>query len=273
MTLDVMIVTIGADGIKRVAAMNLPEVEEVRYIVSWQMPDGISAKIPDVLKRSDVMVCRHDDKGVSRNRNYAMMKSTADVCLVADDDLVYEPDMLRNVIAVFEDDDTLDVALFRYSGGSGKWYPSYVYDINRLQKGHFVSEVEIAFRRSTVAGTVRFNELLGTGSPVVCTGEGEMFLFTALKRGLRCRFFPTVIAVHQGISTGFRIADRPGVLMGPGVMIYMYHNRTWPLRIVVNAWRTARRSRGGFLQALQDMKNGALYARRFFNPDGTEKSL
>ena len=46
MTLDVMIVTIGADGIKRVAAMNLPEVEEVRYIVSWQMPDGISQRFP-----------------------------------------------------------------------------------------------------------------------------------------------------------------------------------------------------------------------------------
>ncbi len=273
MTLDVMIATIGTAGIERVAAMNPPKVDGVRYIVSWQMPDDDTVCVPEALKREDIVIYRHDDRGVSRNRNYAMSKATADVCLTADDDLIYDVDGLRFVMDVFKADMTLDVALFKYSGASAKSYPDEEYDVERLRKGHFVSEVEIAFRRSSTKGRLLFNELLGTGSPVIHTGEGEMFVFTALKRGLRCRYFPIVIVGHPGVSAGFRTAEGPGGLMGPGAMIYMYHRHTWPLRIVVNAWRSAVRSSGGFLQALRDMKNGALYARRFFNPDGTEKSL
>lgn len=274
MTLDVLIATMGTAGIGRVAAMRLPEVEGVRYIVSWQMPDDIRMDVPDALVRDDVVIYRHDDAGVSRNRNYAMSKATADVCLTADDDLLYDAEGLRSVMDVFRSDDALDVALFKYAGGSAKRYPDREYDVVRLRKGHFVSEVEIAFRRSSVSGAnVRFNPLIGTCSPTIPTGEGEMFVYTALRHGLRCRFFPIVVALHPGVSSGFRTADTPGSLTGPGAMIYMYHKHTWPLRIVVNAWRAKHRCGGGFLQALQDMKNGALYARRFFNPDGTEKSL
>ena len=39
MTLDVLISTCGSNGIERVAQMQLPQVDGVAYIVSWQLTD------------------------------------------------------------------------------------------------------------------------------------------------------------------------------------------------------------------------------------------
>ena len=55
MTLDVLICTLGTDGIDRVATMNLPIVPNVNYIVSWQLKDA-NADIPTSLLRDDIKI-------------------------------------------------------------------------------------------------------------------------------------------------------------------------------------------------------------------------
>lgn len=52
MKLDVAISTYQPQGLQRVADMNLPQVEGVRYVVSWQQHGG--ARIPEQLLRNDV---------------------------------------------------------------------------------------------------------------------------------------------------------------------------------------------------------------------------
>lgn len=47
LTLDVLICTYTPDGIRRVAGMNLPALEGVTYIVSWQ--EHADAPVPDSL--------------------------------------------------------------------------------------------------------------------------------------------------------------------------------------------------------------------------------
>ena len=97
LTLDVLIATHTPEGILRVADMNLPVVEGVRYIVSWQ--DHRDAEIPPALDaRNDVTVDRFGQRGVSFNRNNAIELSTADVYLVADDDLRYSSSQDRKSV-------------------------------------------------------------------------------------------------------------------------------------------------------------------------------
>ena len=273
MTLDVMIATFGSDGIARVGLMKLPRLDGVRYLVSWQT--SCQGPVPLSLLRDDVTVLRHDDSGLSRNRNYALAHSTADICLVADDDLVYNESGLVAVKRAFEAVPDTDVALFRISGDGGvKWYPDTAYHIERrMRRGHYVSEVELAFRRKSVQGVIMFNELMGIGAPAIGSGEGDMFLYTALCHGMSCRYFPVTIAYHPGVSTGHRRVDTSGAVMGQGAMIYMYHRHTWPLRCAVNAVRAWLRGRSSFWTALSGMKNGALYARHFFRADGSVKEM
>ena len=167
LSLEVMISTLGSDGIKRVAAMTLPQMAGVSYLVSWQTV-GEDSLLPEQLEaRSDVRVIRTASKGLSRNRNHALDHASADVLLIADDDLDYIPQGLEAVRTAFEADPDLDIGLFRYSNGCGgyeKVYPqSPVRIAGHLPKDYYTTSMEIAIRREGRSGSLRFHEEFGLG--------------------------------------------------------------------------------------------------------------
>ena len=261
MLLDVLICTCGYAGIDRVSRMSLPEVDGVRYVVSWQISeDRSSLMVPRALRRRDVSIFVSDTEGLSRNRNAALRNSYADICLIADDDLNYTAARLNSVMAVFESDTSLDIAAFMYDGGeTEKVYPRDECDLHNVCKGWYLTSFELAFRRKRI-GELRFNELFGLGAPVLEAGEENLFLFSALKRGLKGRFFPIVITRHNGPTTGVRRVAEPGVLMSKGAYMYVAHRSTALLRIVLNAWREMRAGRMGFWHALRHGVRGLIYA-------------
>lgn len=268
LTLDVLIVTIHPEGIERVAAMELPRVEGVSYVVSWQMPG--SATVPAALVRPDVRIIRHDTTGLSVNRNHAIAAATADVCLIADDDLRYTPEQLRAVTAAFEAHPEIDYATFRYSG-STKQYPAEEFDMAAPPRGYYITEVELAFRREAVQGVLRFSPHLGLGSRELLAGEGEMFWIAMRGAGLRGRYFPVTIVHHANLSTGFRLPLPRGVVMAKGVFLYMYHPHTWPIHVGISALRERYRRRCGFFNALVWLWRGARRAPRLFTPKGLDR--
>ena len=113
--LQVLIATHRAPGIERVAAMALPELEGVQYIVSWQDCD--------FSRRRDISVRRFYHPGVSANRNNLLELATAPFVLIADDDLVYTPDSLLGALAIMENNPDTDYFSFRYSGADNKPTP------------------------------------------------------------------------------------------------------------------------------------------------------
>ena len=84
MTLQVLISTCSPEGISRVAAMALPAVEGVEYLVMWQRHEG--GEVPETLaERPDVRVMRSGRIGLSANRNDLLDVATADAVLSAVD--------------------------------------------------------------------------------------------------------------------------------------------------------------------------------------------
>lgn len=256
LTLDVLICTFTPGGIRRVADMNLPRVEGVRYIVSWQ--EHGDAEVPASLEeRIDVGVFRLGQKGLSANRNNAIEQSTADIYLIADDDLRYTPAQLEAVRRVFEEDPTLDYASFMYEGEGGKTYPAEECDLTRrLPKGFYQTSFEIAVRRRGLAAQLRFPVAFGLGSPWLHAAEEEMFLLTARRLRLNCRFFPTVITSHCGPTTGNRVITDPCVLRAWGAYMYFAYPLTFPARIVVKARRLGQSGQAAFGTALREMLRG-----------------
>lgn len=261
MTLEVLICTCREDGIERVAQMNLPNVEGVKYLVSWQLPQRqFPVELPTALRRKDVAVYVTDSIGLSRNRNHALSHSTADVCLIADDDLSYTAERLSAVKSVFERDDALDIATFMYECAEDeKIYPNEECDLRKMRKGWYLTSFELAFRRNKI-GDLRFNELFGLGAPRLDAGEENVFLYSALKRGLNGRFFPIEITRHKGPTTGISRVAEPRVLMSKGAYIYVAHRPTAVLRIILNAWREKRSGRMSFWHAFRHVWNGMVYA-------------
>ena len=195
--LQVLIATHRAPGIERVAAMALPELEGVQYIVSWQDCDGIPE--PEYFsRRRDISVRRFYHPGVSANRNNLLELATAPFVLIADDDLVYTPDSLLGALAIMENNPDTDYFSFRYSGADNKPYPEAETSLATLPKGFYQTAFEVGLNRSRLGRELRFNEYFGPGAPFFTAAEDEIFLYTARRNGLVCRYFPfTVCSAYR----------------------------------------------------------------------------
>lgn len=273
MTLDILVATLGEEGIKRVSEMIIPPHPQIRYVIAWQN-DG-ETEVPSPLRREDVNVIQHPTRGLSLNRNVAIRHATSDVCLIMDDDETFTLDQMTTVVRSFEERHYADIILFRFMGceAETKYYPEKEYIIkSKPARFHYVNEIEIAFRRTSVQGKLQFNELLGLGAPVIHCGEGEAFIFTALRRGLTCVFVPEDIVSHPHPSTYFREIIDGGIVMGTGVMNYLYNPDNWWLRIPLVAYRLSKKKKRPFLRGLYELYLGKKYCQEHFNAYGEEKS-
>lgn len=142
------------------------------------------------------------DRGLTISRNMAIEKSNADICLIADDDEVFEPDYLRKICCAYNNIKDADVIVFKMKNRQ----PSFPDRVIRLKfpKTLKVSSWQISFRRkSLVDNDIKFDTLLGAG-----TGNGAeeelKFLTDCEKKGLKIYYVPSVIAsVAQESSTWF----------------------------------------------------------------------
>ena len=255
--LQVLIATHQTAGIERVCDMDLPRVEGVEYLVSWQTHGNLP--VPSALSaRADISVLRFDGVGVSANRNNLLNHATAPLVLIADDDLCYAPGAFGRIIEVAEANPDVDYFSFRYDGADNKNYPPEVCSLKHLPKGFYQTAFEVALRRSPRTEGLQFNEKFGPGAPVFTAGEDEMLLLTARRMGLVCRFFPLTITCHKELTTGSRPLT-PGTARSAGAIIRLQNPLTWFLRIPVYAWRRSKEGRMTFRSALCHAAYGAFH--------------
>ena len=256
LTLEVMIATCGADGARKVAAMNLPELSRVCYLVSWQ--NSSEGEIPQSLsQRQDVRIIRLDGLGLSRNRNNCLDNACGDILLIADDDLLFYPEGLQAILTVFETTPELEYGSFRFDSEANKPYPSVATSLATLPKDFYQVSFEIALRRDSRAGKLRFNESFGLGAEKFTAGEEEFFLKKAQINRLNCRFFPITVGRHPGLSTGVKRRLADGTIRARGVFTVIEYPLTAFLRIPLAAWRIGRARQAGFCKALKLLISGA----------------
>lgn len=269
--LQVLIATYGQEGLGRISARRLPEIEGVGYLVSCQTPEGTPA-IPASLIRDDLKVIFSPTRGLSKNRNILLRESSAPYCLIADDDLDFIPAGLQAIIEAFDKSPGLDIIALQYSNQGGETkikYPDAPFDLDRPPKGYFISSVELAFRReSIIKERIFFNENFGVGSKYPC-GEEDLWLHDGLHQGLKGEYRPAMIAVHYGLSTGIRNMGDPLVLRAQGAVISRLNPRSGFLRVILKAWRASRSSGTGFMKclipALSGWKDYILHSASLFN--------
>ncbi len=238
--LQVLICTMGEAGIRRVAAGAHPRVPGVEYLVSWQLPDG-DCPIPPELRRPDFRIVKSATAGLSCNRNLSINNASAPICLISDDDIDYKEEALLLIISKFAENPDIDIATFQYSGADSKYYPSYSFNLKKPAKGYYATSFEIAFRLKSVLKTgIRFNERFGIGAEFPA-GEEDLWIFDLLKSGLNGVYFPEIIAVHAGETTGTRRALDPDIIRTKGAVFRHTHHISWSLRMIAHALRHSRK--------------------------------
>jgi hypothetical protein len=239
--------------------MNLPRVDGVRYIVSWQKHGN--APIPaEISERTDIEVWRTDATTISENRNNALNHCSADIVLNSDDDLIYTADGLRAVIDTFEHDKDVQLACFKFDYGYNyKSYPTEICSLKRMPKYMWVNTFEMAVRRNSPAGDLRFDVRFGPGSKYLGTGEDEYYLLQARRRGYVCKFYPITIGAHPNLThAAQRITDRK-IMCGMGAVIAATYRVTALPRLVLKAWRMKKAEQIDFLPGLVSLFKGYFY--------------
>lgn len=147
-----------------------------------------------------------DDKGLSKSRNLAMENSTAEICILADDDLEYFNEYPEIILNEFDNNPEADIIAFQVIGVEGKFkeYSTQKKKVNILNSLK-ISSVEVAFRLDKIKeNRVKFDEEFGAGSKYF-SGEENIFLADCLRSKLKIIYVPVAIAnLHLGKSTWFR---------------------------------------------------------------------
>ena len=146
------------------------------------------------------------ERGVGLNRNNALLRATADICLLADDDVVYEEGYEKIVLDAFENHPEADMILFNIYSADGKKRSNAQKSMRvRLNNCGRYGAVRLAFRRlSVIKNAISFNQLFGGGC-MFTAGEDIIFLRTCIKKGLHVIAVPDCILrlTDQRPSTWF----------------------------------------------------------------------
>ena len=214
MILELLICTIN-EGVRRVPNILLPQIENVRYLVSWQQTGTVSIGLPEELNRPDVRVITLEGRGLAANRNNALKNAQGDILLLSDDDTKYKAENLQNIIKKFRTYPKADIICFKA-----------VYA--KRPKGSFFSSWEIAFRRSQNLPV--FDERFGLGSQYLACGEEEVFLHSAYKKGLKIIFLPEVIVETNADTTGKHFLINAAVRRSKGAVLCIIYG-PWSARL------------------------------------------
>lgn len=265
-SLEVLICTIGAEGIARVVKARHPQIPGVHYTVSWQLPDGEMPVPPALADREDFTVCINGTRGLSRNRNIAMSVSTAPLILIGDDDVDYSAEGLNALIEAFRTRPRVDIICCRYrcNGGYAKVYGLGEFDVRHAPKGWYVTSFEIAYRSESVCGEIPFNENLGIGAPLFCAGEESVWLSECCRAGARAIGLPIEIGAHDAPTTCDRMGREPWYAMTHGLVMRRLHRRSWLLRLMVHALREEHAGRWNAMRYLRLCLKGASRYRQVF---------
>lgn len=261
--LEVLICTIGAEGMARVATSAHPAVPGVLYTVCWQQPDG-PLTAPDALtSRADFRVLATPTRGLSVNRNFALEHACGECLLIGDDDVDYSAQGLAELIAAFEEHAEADILCCRYlcRGRHVKPYGEGVFDVRRAPKGWYATSFEIALRGHGVCSVTPFNEHFGLGAPLFRAGEEDVWLYDCRRRGARALGVPVTIGEHNADTTSERHGRDDWYVMTKGAVLSHIKPRSWRLRVLVHALREKRAGRWPLSRYVRLAFDGASLAR------------
>ncbi len=206
---------------------------------------------PNLLKSdyTNVRVINSFEKGLSKSRNLAIENANADICLIADDDVVFEPDFSQIILDAYISNQDADILTFQTLTTHNEAYSKYPKSTTRLKPFlKKVLSIEVTFKRaSIISHSSRFNENFGLGGHFE---DSETYLFlrqAILNNNLKAYFVPRFIVKHQPTSSSDDVAsDR--FIYARSALNYKLYGRFSYLYILKLLFSLARKGKLKFSQ-------------------------
>lgn len=134
------------------------------------------------------------EKGVGLNRNNTLMRSKADICILADDDMVFHDGYEQVIEQAFLDHPEADVLCLNIDDEPRiRPVNKKVFRVRWYNYGQY-GAARIAFRREAIIKNGIFFNLSFGGGAEYSQGEDTLFLFECLQKGLSIYAVPITIA-------------------------------------------------------------------------------
>lgn len=199
-----------------------------------------------------------ESTGLSASRNIAIKSSQADIILFSDDDVKHTAKYAENIINAFRETDA-DIITFKIKTPDNEEFKEYKrkpFSHNKLSIFK-VNSIEIAAKRkSLVEKKIFFDEAFGLGSKFK-TGEENIFLFDALKAGLKIAFHPETIVIHPKESSGSNLKKNQDLIKSKGAVIRRTFQKNYHLIILIYSIKHYKKSDLSILEFISLMFRGA----------------
>lgn len=179
-----------------------------------------------------------NERGVGLNRNNALMRATGDVCLFADDDMVYVDGYADIVKKAFEQVPNADIIVFNLIEENPTRYI-----IPKLRKVSWINYLRygtarVAVKRSVIKDYgIYFNQCFGGGTEY-SHGEDNLFLTDCLRKGLKIYAYPEYIAkLTEERKSTWDIGDNKKYLKDQGILYRHISKRFWRFLCLQDAVR------------------------------------
>lgn len=147
-----------------------------------------------------------NERGLSKSRNMAIENAMADICLIADNDQIFDEDLEEKILTAYRELPKADIIIFDLYNKKRK-IKNIKYKMKRLELLR-VGSWQISFKRkSVVNNNLKFDIKLGAGTGNGA-GEENKFLLDAYDKGLQIYHYPINIArMVENKSTWFKGYD------------------------------------------------------------------
>lgn len=144
-----------------------------------------------------------NELGLSKSRNLALSISTANICVICDDDCVYENNISNSIVKAFETVPNMDVMIGSVGENNLRYRRRYPTAITKLSFFELfkICSVEMAFKRNVLLDLrISFNVDFGVGSHFV-SGEENLLAFELYKSNVDFFYIPIKICNHNSTSS------------------------------------------------------------------------
>ena len=158
---------------------------------------------------SNIRVINSFEKGLSKSRNLAIQKSEGRICLLADDDVVFEKDFQHIILSSYASLPEADLLSFKTRTPEQKPYSKYPKRVSKINSFYKkILSIEISFKReSIIKNNLFFDEQFGLGS-LFQDGENRLFLKSVLEHTkLKSYFVPKFIVEHESFSSSDAVSS------------------------------------------------------------------
>lgn len=155
----------------------------------------------------DVLFLSFPERGVGLSRNNALMRSTADIVIFADEDVTYLDDYEETILSEFSKNPKADIILFNIPSTNPKRPGHIIKSKKRIRKYNCLKygACKMAVRVDKIKFKNVYFSLLFGGGAKFSSGEDSLFLYECIRKGMKVYTSPRKIGhVSQEGSSWFK---------------------------------------------------------------------